>query len=614
MRSSVRGRIHDLDLPALNRAYPKGSARVRPAHALALLLFTAIAIFYFGRSLRSFSDAMIAAGPDASSFVWYLKWWPHALATGINPFVSYQVWVPAGANLAWTTSIPGLALGMAPITAAFGPVVSFNVVSLLAPALSAFTAYLLAWHLTRKFWPAAVAGYIFGFSSYELGQMAGGHVNLATVFLLPLGVLLYLRRRGGEIGRWPFMAGFTVALVFQFSISTEIFAAAVFFAVATLVVATLLDGRDFQKHEAPVVAESVVSTLIAGAILSPFLYYALTGYRAALTSPMDWPVHPLNYFIPTPITGIGGGFFEGLTSHFPGNRSEQGAYLGIPLLIIFGLFVKEFRGRPGWRVLIISSTIVFVAALGPVLDVWAPPRASATPPGYVALPGPWQIQGRPLPIPLPWFPFAHLPFLDNMIPMRFTLFLWLCIAVVTAVWLADAPHGAGVKAGVAGLAVVCLLPSLSHPFANAIDAPAFFRTGLHRAHLVRGENVIVLPYDYEGNSMLWQAQTGWYFRMAGGYTGPTPRDFSPLKRFYLWFNRAHPVVPPGCRDELLSFIAAHDVGAIIVQQPAMPVFKPYLSTLGIADREVGGVSIYRIPRGLRSTVAPATASPARCAE
>lgn len=591
------------------------SARVRLAHALALLLFTAIAMVYFGRPLRShFSDAMIAAGPDASGFVWYMKWWPHALATAINPFVSDQIWAPTGANLAWTTSIPGLALIMAPITSAFGPIVSYNIVSLAAPALSAFTSYLLAWYLTRRFWPAAVAGYLFGFSSYELGHLAAGHVNLATVFVLPLGVLLYVLRRRGEIRRWPFMAAFAAALVFQFSISTEIFAAAAFFATATLAATALLDRRDFREHDAPLVAESLVSALLAGVILSPLLYYVVTGYRGAMHPPMDWPVHPLNYVIPTPLTGAGGAFFARITSHFPGNVHEQGAYLGIPLLIIFGLFVKEFRGRRDGRILILASAIVFVAAWGPVLDVWAPPRASATPPGYVALPGPWRIDGRPLPVPLPWFPFARLPFFDNMIPMRFTLFLWLCVAVMAALWLAEAPHGAAVKVSLAGLAIVCLLPSLSHPFAMAIDSPAFFTSSLFRAHLVRGETVIVLPYDYEGNSMLWQAQAGWYFRMAGGYTGLPPSGFSPLKRFYRWFNRAHPAVPPGCRDELLSFIAAHDVGAIIVHEPAMPIFKPYLSILGIAAREIGGVSIYRMPRGLRSIAAPATTSPARCAE
>src|SRR5262249_48919392 len=92
---------------------PVRSGRVHPSHALAILMFAAISIVYFGLPLRThFSDFMIEAGPDASAFAWYLKWWPHALATATNPFVSYQIWAPTGVNLAWTTSIPALALIM----------------------------------------------------------------------------------------------------------------------------------------------------------------------------------------------------------------------------------------------------------------------------------------------------------------------------------------------------------------------------------------------------------------------------------------------------------------------------------------------------------------------
>ena len=49
----------------------------------------------------------------------------------------------------------------------------FNVAELLVPAVSAFTAYLLCRHLTRSLWASLVGGYLFGFSSYMLGQEQG---------------------------------------------------------------------------------------------------------------------------------------------------------------------------------------------------------------------------------------------------------------------------------------------------------------------------------------------------------------------------------------------------------------------------------------------------------
>ena len=102
-------------------------------------------------------------------------------------------------NLAWATSVPGLALAFSPLTVLFGPIVSFNVAELLMPALAAWTAYLLCRYLFRSFWASLVGGYLFGFSSYVLGQLNEGHMHLTAVFLLPLVALVVVRRLRGEL-------------------------------------------------------------------------------------------------------------------------------------------------------------------------------------------------------------------------------------------------------------------------------------------------------------------------------------------------------------------------------------------------------------------------------
>lgn len=59
----------------------------------------------------------------------------------------------------------------------------------MAPTLSAWAAYMLCRRVTGGFWPSLAGGYVFGFSSYELG-----HLNLSLVFIPPLiGYLLVLR-------------------------------------------------------------------------------------------------------------------------------------------------------------------------------------------------------------------------------------------------------------------------------------------------------------------------------------------------------------------------------------------------------------------------------------
>ena len=58
--------------------------------------------------------------------------------------------------------------------------------------MTAWTAFLLCRYLTRSLWASLVGGYLFGFSSYMIGQIEG-HLHMTTVFLLPLIALVVIR-------------------------------------------------------------------------------------------------------------------------------------------------------------------------------------------------------------------------------------------------------------------------------------------------------------------------------------------------------------------------------------------------------------------------------------
>jgi len=88
----------------------------------------------------------------------------------------HVVFAPAGYNLAWATGIPGPSLLAYPITRWFGPVVAYNVLWLLAPASAAGAAFLLCRHITGRFWPALLGGYVFGF--FELRNRRNGQPSL----------------------------------------------------------------------------------------------------------------------------------------------------------------------------------------------------------------------------------------------------------------------------------------------------------------------------------------------------------------------------------------------------------------------------------------------------
>jgi hypothetical protein len=171
---------------------------------------------------RSFLGVMEPPG-DPVTFIWFLNWWPFAIAHHLNPFISNYVWYPKGFNLTWATAVPSAALLGAPLTLLGGPVLTYNFWSIIAPALSAWTAFLLARYLTLDWAAALVGGYLFGFSSYELGHVLG-HLNLTLVFLVPLAVLLCVRRVRGEMRRSKFIVALTIVLLVEVGLSTEIVA------------------------------------------------------------------------------------------------------------------------------------------------------------------------------------------------------------------------------------------------------------------------------------------------------------------------------------------------------------------------------------------------------
>jgi hypothetical protein len=169
-------------------------------------------------------------GTDPFLFIWALRWWPWAVAHGMNPFVTKFMWYPEGVNLTWVTSVPAVAFLALPVTLLANAVVSWNVVTLLAPALSAWAMFRLARHITRDFTASFVGGYIFGFSTFELFELYG-HMQLD---------LLRLRDHRGRV---KFIAGVSALLLFQIGLSTEVFATTcIFGAMAWLVFFPFVDA------------------------------------------------------------------------------------------------------------------------------------------------------------------------------------------------------------------------------------------------------------------------------------------------------------------------------------------------------------------------------------
>src|SRR5881397_806973 len=84
-------------------------AALRTAGAFALYL--GISVLVFGRGvLDAPADTVVGdAGADKTIFMWAFKWFPHAIASGVDPFFTRLIWAPHGTDLAWVTAVPGAA-------------------------------------------------------------------------------------------------------------------------------------------------------------------------------------------------------------------------------------------------------------------------------------------------------------------------------------------------------------------------------------------------------------------------------------------------------------------------------------------------------------------------
>src|SRR5262249_50869266 len=102
-----------------------------------LLLYLAISVAYFVLPLLGhFGHRIVGGRADPMIQMWMLAWWPHALASGINPIITQSVWPPDGYNLAWVPSMPAPSLALYPVTRWFGPIVAYNVLCLSGPSLA----------------------------------------------------------------------------------------------------------------------------------------------------------------------------------------------------------------------------------------------------------------------------------------------------------------------------------------------------------------------------------------------------------------------------------------------------------------------------------------------
>jgi len=463
-------------------------------HVGAFAFFLILTVIFIDHGV-SLTGNVLGPGNDPYGFVWFLAWWPFAVLHHLDPFWTNLIWQPTGYALLWGSSVPLLAALMAPVTLTAGPVVSFNLLVLAAPVLSAFCAYGLCLRITRAPVAALVGGYLFGFATYQMAQAAT--LNLSFTFLLPCLVWVCLARLAEDVVRRRCVLLLIVIMTAEFLISTEIFAMMVVFGcIIWLLAFGMLP--EWRAELRMLLVDGLIAAPVVAALLAPFLVAMFSRYPF-VNLPAQWPyffvADIFGFAVPSGNTLLGGGM-HGLVENFYGDLQEQDSFLGLPLLLIVYGFARTQWGRPESRFLVVTLLILLLASLGP--DLW--------------------VAGHPAGVLLPWYAVMRLPLLGGALPVRFALYAALAAAIIAALWVA-AP-GRNMRLMGVILAAIFLLPVPRTT--QTLPVAKFFAAGRVQQVLGPGARIMILPFSIQGPSSFWQVESGFAFAQTGGYLGFPP--------------------------------------------------------------------------------------------
>ncbi len=500
---------------------------------------------------------------DPNFYTWGLRWWPYAIGHGLDPLYTHEIGKAAGHALAWVTTVPPLALLATPVTLVAGPLVSFTLLTAIALPVSAWAAFVLCRRLTGQFWPALVGGAVFGFSAYEMNHGTAGQLNLAYSLLLPILAYLILVWRDGSISTRTFviLAGLTMAL--QFYLFLETFADLSAILAVSLLVGFALAGRDGRPQIARLARVVGLAYAMAAVLAAPYLAYMLATKTPNLTDATGMDVASLVIPRLTRTFGIA------WLTHAAGepSRVSEACYVGIPLLLLAVLLAVTRWSSKLVRFLSCMLAFIMVAALGSALYV----EGSAV-------------------VSLPWGELWRLPILRNAYPSRLMLFAYLVLAVATALWLAGPARKVSWARWTLAVLVIAFIaldtPTIS--VAPRTSVPVFISSGRYQRQLSPGEVVVVVSQI--GNAgMLWQAESDFYLRIAGGYINQAIDRGSDLP---------DPVqdLDEGSSAQVAQFaqFVKHDhVGAILLDARHEPLWVGIFRRMGLHGHLFGDVIVYK---------------------
>ena len=289
------------------------------------------------------------AGNDPFQMTWFLSYVPYALTHGLSIFHTNYVDYPTGVNLANNTSVPLLGILGWPITATLGPIATFNFLIRLSFALSGASMFLVLRRWCRSWQAAFLGGLLYAFGPYMASQEL--HLDLIFVPIPPLLMLFgdeLVRRQKMSARLLGLLIG--VAAAAQFVTSPDILSGCVL--MALLVGAGLaIRFRDLIKSRIAYIVRAGIIATGSFVVLAAYPVYEMLLGPGHISGPVvdvsllqSARADLFGAIVPTSNQLAAPRFLSWIGDYFVGgNLSENGTYLGIPLLILLYLILRRMR-------------------------------------------------------------------------------------------------------------------------------------------------------------------------------------------------------------------------------------------------------------------------------
>jgi hypothetical protein len=408
--SSTRAGVLEVGGPAVGGRAGWGAPLARHLALLACYVAAGIAVTW---PRVTYLAGRLPATRDAGGYVWDFWWVARQVSHLASPWSTTYIAAPVGTDLGYHTLMPLPGLLMTPVTLAFGPSASYNLLSIACPGLLCYVMYRAARLWLPSQAGAIAAGALFGLSSI-LAWRSWYEVNLAAgALFLPMALeaSVRLRRRPGR--RQAIILG----VVMGAAVLTDQESAVLAAIVTALVLLPWILRHPAPDRLWPPALATAVGAVIATPQIGAMTQQALTGGASAPQArslAMDYVNSGAGLgqlFAPSPRIGDFG--LGGIGSlYYSGPVSMATVTFGVVLtaLALFGLAVA-WR-RPGARLLGLLWAGCSLLALGSAVWIGGHPHA---PLGQVS-------NGARISVLLPYTWFVRIPGLSSFREAdRFTL-------------------------------------------------------------------------------------------------------------------------------------------------------------------------------------------------